>query len=190
MQINRLLIFFGILFLSFSANAAETYVLDQDHSYVLWRVNHFDFSTQVGKWYVKGTLVLDKDKPQNSKLTATIQVTDIITGLPELDKHLKGKLFFDVTQFPTATYTSDKIVLTGKKSAKVYGNLTVHGVTKPVVLDVTLTQIAKNPITDKMTAGFKATTKIKRSDFGITTLIPGVSDEVELDIGAEAAPAQ
>ena len=175
-----------LLFISAPIQAAETFNLDPQHTYVLWRIKHLGFSTQAGKWYVSGTLVLDKDKPENSKVNVTIQIADVVTGIPDLDKHLKGKLFFDVAQFPTATFVSDKVDVSGKDTAKVHGILTVHGISKPVVLDVTLNQAAVNPISDKMTAGFSATTNIKRSDFGITTLLPGLADEVNLNIEAEA----
>ena len=174
------------LFFTFPVQAAETLILDPQHTYILWHIKHFGFSTQAGKWYVSGTLVLDKEKPQNSKVNATIQVADMITGIPELDKHLKGKLFFDVEQFPTATFVSNKVVVTGKTTAKVYGMLTVHGISKPVTLDVSLNKAGMNPINDKMTVGFTAFTKIKRSDFAINTLIPGLADEVTIDIEAEA----
>ena len=175
-----------LLFFTVSAQAAETLTLDPQHTYVLWHIKHFGFSTQAGKWYASGTLILDKDKPQNSKVNATIQVADMITGIPELDKHLKGKLFFDVEQFPTATFVSNKVVVTGKKTAKVHGILTVHGISKPVILDVILNKAGMNPINDKMTVGFTASTKIKRSNFAINTLIPGLADEVTIDIEAEA----
>jgi|SRR5579885_955366 polyisoprenoid-binding protein YceI len=166
--------------------SAETYVLDPQHTYILWHISHFGFTTQSGKWYANGTLILDKDKPQKSKVNATIQVGNIITGIPELDKHLKGGLFFDVEHFPTATFASTKVEMTGKTTANVYGTLTLHGVTKSVVLNVKLNQAGVSPITDKMTVGFTATTSIKRSDFGISTLLPGLGDNVKIDIEAEA----
>jgi len=166
--------------------AAETYTLDPQHTYVLWHINHLGFSTQVGKWYATGTLVLDKENPKNSQVNATIQIADIVTGIPELDKHLKGKLFFNAEQFPVATFVSDQVDITGKSTAKVHGKLTIHGVTKPAILMVKLNQVGINPISDKMTAGFSATAKIKRSDFGISTLLPSLGDEVQIDIGSEA----
>ncbi|ARH00333.1 hypothetical protein B6V88_07810 [Legionella micdadei] len=164
----------------------ETLTLDPQHSYVLWRIEHLGFSTQAGKWYVNGTLTLDKENPQNSKVNVTINLADIITGIPNLDKHLKGPLFFDVAKYPTATYVSKKIEVLSNNTAKVQGMLTLHGVTKAVSLDVTLNKVGKNPITDKNTAGFTASTTIKRSNFGIKTLLPQVGDEVKIDIGAEA----
>lgn len=176
----------SLFFLGMSAQAAETMTIDQAHTYVLWHIKHLNFSTQAGKWYASGTLLLDQEHPENSKVNITIPVSDMITGIPELDKHLKGKLFFDTDQFPTATFISDKVEVTGKDTAKVNGMLTVHGVTKPVVLDVKLNSTGKNPISEKMTAGFSATTTIKRSDFGINTLLPGLSDDVKLEIEVEA----
>lgn len=183
----RVIIFFILLLpLTYAVAATETYTLDPQHSYVLWHVDHFGFSKPSGKWMAEGTLALDQTKPQNSKVNVTIHVANIITGIPELDDHLKGKLFFDTAQFPTATFVSDKIDVTGKKTAKVHGVLTVHGVSKPVTLNVTLNKIGESPITNKMTAGFDATTQIKRSDFGINTLLPGVSDNVKIDLEVEA----
>lgn len=166
--------------------ASETYTLDPQHTYVLWHIKHLGFSTQVGKWYASGTLVLDKDKLQNSKVNATIQVANMVTGIPELDKHLTGKLFFDTAQFPTATFVSNKVEVTGENTANVYGMLTLHGITKPVILNTIFNQAGNNPVTDKMTVGFSANTQIKRSDFDIKTLIPNVGDDVYLQIEAEA----
>lgn len=185
--IKFILFFIFLLGLAFPVYASETYTLDNQHTYVLWHIKHLGFTTQAGKWYASGTLVLDKDQPKNSKVNATIQVANIITGIPELDKHLTGKLFFDTAQFPTATFTSDKVEMTGKTTAKVYGTLTLHGVSKPVMLNVTFNQAGNNPITDKMTVGFSATTEIKRSDFGIKTLLPSVGDDVKIEIEAEAS---
>jgi polyisoprenoid-binding protein YceI len=166
--------------------AAETLTLDPQHSYILWFVNHQGFSIQTGKWFINGTLILDKDNPQNSKVNATINVADIITGIPELDNHLKSQMFFDAAKFPTATFVSDKIDPTSKTTAKVHGTLTLHGISKPVILDVKFNKAGKNIVHDRMTAGFSATTDIKRSDFGINAFIPDVSDDVKIKIGAEA----
>src|SRR6185437_16449633 len=169
------------------AYAADTYTIDPNHSYVLWHISHFDFSYPSGKWMVtEGTLSLDKDKTQNSKVNVLIHVNDMITGIPELDKHLKEPLFFDTEKYPQATFVSDKVMLTGKDSAKVHGILTVHGVSKPIILNVKLNKMGISPITNKETVGFTATTNLKRSDFGISTLLPGLGDEVQINIEAEA----
>lgn len=174
------------LFINVAWAAEESYTLDPLHSYVLWHIDHFGFSYPSGKWMASGTLLLDQANPQNSKVNATIKVTDITTGVPELDKHLREPLFFDVAKYPTATFISNKVDVTGKDTALVYGTLTLHGVSKPVILNVKLNKLGQNPINNKMGAGFSASSKIKRSDFGITTLLPGLGDDVTLDIEAEA----
>jgi polyisoprenoid-binding protein YceI len=165
--------------------AADTYTLDSKHTYVLWHINHFGFSNPSGKWMAEGTIVIDDAKPDNSKVNATIHTDTLATGLADLDEHLKSPLFFDVKQFPTATFVSNKVKMTGKSTATVTGMLTLHGITKPVTLNVTLNKEAINPISNKPSVGFSATAKLNRSDFGITTLLPGLSDEVVLDIQAE-----
>ncbi|MFO9415168.1 YceI family protein [Legionella pneumophila serogroup 1] len=164
----------------------QTLTLDNQHTYVLWKVKHLGFSTQAGKWYASGQLVLDKDNPQQGKVNVTIKVDDIVTGIPELDRHLKGKLFFDTKQFPTATFVSNRVEVMGKNKAKVYGMLTLHGVTKPIILNVILNKAGINLLNDRETAGFSATTSLKRSDYGIKALIPEVGDDVEIEIEAEA----
>lgn len=164
----------------------QTLTLDNQHTYVLWKVKHLGFSTQAGKWYASGQLVLDKDNPQQSKVNVTINVDDIVTGIPELDKHLKSKLFFDTKQFPTATFVSNRVEVMGKNKAKVYGMLTLHGATKPIILNVILNKAGINLLNDRETAGFSATTSLKRSDYGIKALIPEVGDDVEIEIEAEA----
>lgn len=169
-----------------SAYAADKYILDDAHTYVGWTISHFGFSHPSGKWMAKGTMELDKDKPQDSKVEATINVADIITGIPKLDQHLKGEEFFDVDKYPTATFVSTKVITTGKDTAKVEGDLTLHGVTKPVTLDVKLNKGEVSPLTNKMTAGFSATATISRSAFGIKAYAPGLGDEVKLNIEAEA----
>ena len=166
--------------------AAEKFTLDNQHSYVQWHIKHLGFSTQTGKWYVTGFVTLDKENPKNSNVEVTINVANMITGIPDLDKHLKGKLFFDVEHYPTATFVSNKIDVLNKTSAKVHGILTLHGISKPVTLMVSLNKIGKDLIYDRMTAGFSASTEIKRSSFGIMTLLPDVGDDVVLEIGAEA----
>lgn len=168
------------------AGDLQTFNLDKQHSSVRWEVDHFGFSTPSGKWLATGTLDLDEKNPANSKVEVTIDIADMITGIPELDKHLRGALFFDAEQFPIATFVSDKIEITGKKTAIIKGNLTVRGITKPVTLDVKLNKHAKNPINNKETVGFSATTTIKRSQFGIKTLLPKLGDKVKLVIEVEA----
>jgi polyisoprenoid-binding protein YceI len=169
-----------------SLAATEKYTFDPMHTQVLFHINHFGFSNPAGKWLVEGSLDLDKDKIMKSKVSATINIANMNTGIPELDKHLKSELFFDVAKFPTATFVSDKIDRVGSNKAVVHGTLTLHGVSKPIRLNVKLNKMGINPINNKFTAGFTASTKFKRSDFGLKALLPGLGDEVTLDIESEA----
>jgi len=183
-------LFTGLVFLLISFNVfakSETYTLDPSHSYVMWRISHFGFSHPTGKWPANGTLLLDQNAPQKSKVNIIIQLADLDTGNPELNKHLNSPLFFDASKYPTATFVSNKIELVGKNKAKVYGILTVHGVSKPIILDTTLNKAAENPITNKPTVGFSATTHLNRSDYGLTSFLPGLSDNVDLSIEIEAS---
>lgn len=178
-----------LMALAFSAPtyaAPVTYTLDKNHTYVLWSIDHLGFSTQYGKWYATGQLVLDKDNPNQSKVNAKIDVSNMITGIPELDKHLQSTLFFNTAKFPTATFVSDKVTPQGDNKATVDGTLTLRGVSKPVQLQVTLNKEGMNPISNKSSVGFTATTTLNRSDFGINAFLPSVSDKVDLTIGGEA----
>lgn len=168
----------------------ETYTLDSTHSYVEYHYNHVGFSNPSGKWLANGTLQLDDKKFANSSANITIQVESVVTGLPVLDEHLKGVDFFDVAKYPTATFVSTKIAKINGKKFDLVGNLTLHGVTKPVTLHVVTNDHKVSPITKLDTVGYSATTTIKRSDFGLAAYVPAVSDEVRLDIELEAAKAQ
>ena len=175
-----------MLVLSAPAMAADTYKLDASHTAITWHISHFGFSNPSGKFMnVDGTLVLDQANPAASKVNVTIPVGDIDSGVPLLDEHLKSDKFFDVAQFPTATFASNKVDVTGKDTAIVHGSLTLHGVTKPVDLKVKLNKLGTNMM-NKPTAGFTATAMLKRSDFGMTTYLPGLGDDVTIDIESEA----
>jgi polyisoprenoid-binding protein YceI len=174
------------LFAAPAQAAPETYKLDASHTAVTWHVNHFGFSTPSGKFMnVDGTLVLDEADPAASKVNVTIALDGVNSGVAKLDEHLKNADFFDIEKFPTATFASTAVEKTGDNTAKVTGDLTLHGVTKPVVLDVTLNKIGENMMKVK-TAGFSATTTIKRTDFGIDKYAPNLGDDVKIEIESEA----
>ena len=172
--------------LAFSAQAAEKFTLDASHTAITWHVDHFGFSTPSGKFMsVKGEVMLDEANPAASSVNVTIDIAGINSGVPKLDEHLKSPDFFDVAKFPTATFVSKKVETTGADTAKVSGDLTLHGVTKPVTLDVKLTKIGENMMKLK-TAGFTASTTIKRSEFGMTTYVPNLGDDIKIEIESEA----
>lgn len=167
----------------------NSYTLDPTHSYVLWHINHFGFSNPSGKWMANGTFIFDKNHPQTSKVTATVNIADGVTGIPALDQHMQSAEFFDAKQFPTATFVSDNIKLTGKQTADVSGQLTMHGVTKPLTFHVKLNKIGVSVVTNKPTIGFSGSATLNRSDYGISAYAPGLSNQVQLEIEVEASPA-
>lgn len=181
----------AVAFLTFlgpvTAKAAETYTLDPTHTTVVWSAEHFGYSKPHGLFpMVEGTLVLDEAAPDKSSVNVTVDTGKIVTGNEKFDGHLKSKDFFDVEKFPKATFVSKKVEKTGDKTAKVTGDLTLLGVTKPLTLDVTYNKSAPNPMSGKPTVGFSATGTIKRSEYGLKYAIPGVSDDVAIVIEAEA----
>ncbi len=184
---KALALILGIFFFCSSfVYAAETYTIDPSHTAVIWHISHFGFSHPTGKWMVSGTILFDEAHPDKSTVEVTIPVNAITTGDPELDKHLNAPLFFDTEKFPTATFVSNKIDLTGKESAKIYGTLTLHGVAKPVTLTVKLNKMGPNPLSHLQSMGLTGSTTIKRSDFGIVALLPGLGDDVTIEIELEA----
>lgn len=169
---------------------AGTYRLDPSHSKATWSVTHFGFSTYVGQFAtVNGVLVLDPKAPAASKLDVTVDTTSLGTLNPALDTHLKSADFLDVAKYPQALFHATRIVVTGPKTAAITGDLTLHGVTKPVTLEATFTQAGVNPLDKKYSLGFAATAKIRRSDFGVSAYVPAVSDEVALQFEAELKAA-
>ncbi|MGX7705313.1 YceI family protein [Methylobacterium sp. Gmos1] len=160
---------------------AGTYVVDPGHTQAVFTVNHFGFSQYTGIFSdVSGTLELQPAKPAESRLKVTIPVKSLYTPSQHMLDSLKSDKFLDVAQFPEMTFTSTKVTPEGKDKAKVVGDLTLHGVTKPVTLEVTLVGAGANPMNKKQTVGFEAKGTIKRSEFGVKAFVPAVSDEVHL----------
>jgi polyisoprenoid-binding protein YceI len=172
--------------------AAGTYAADAGHTMVVWEVDHFGFSKYTGIFGdVTGTLVIDPANPAASKVDVTIPVAKVTTASSGLTGHLLragkdgGKPDFFGAAPADAKFVSTSVVLDDDgDEAKVTGNLTLNGVTKPVTLDVDFHGAGTNPYNKKATIGFEAEGKIRRSDFGIAYGIPAVSDEVELEIHA------
>ncbi len=161
------------------SNAGNKYFIEKNHTSVVWIVNHFGYSNVSGKFTdISGEIIFDEKKPQNSSLQVEIKIDSIATGLPKFEEHLKSKDFFDVKTFPTAKFVSKKIVIDGKKTAQIFGDLTLRGVTKEVILKTQFNKSAPNPMNQKPTIGFTAKTSINRSDFDIKYALPGVSDKV------------
>lgn len=160
-----------------------TYKVDGGHTQVVFAWDHMGFTNNAGTIAEPtGTLTLDKAIPANSKVSVTFQIANLRTGVAKLDEHLMKPDFFDVAQFPTATFVSTSVKPEGATGAEITGNLTLHGVTKPVTLDTQFYGAGASPRGQKENIGFVATGTIKRSDFGMGMAVPLVSDAIELKI--------
>lgn len=178
---------------SASANdAAGVYKLDPAHASVTWKISHLGLSFYTARFTkFNAELDIDPEKPADAKLSVTVDATSVRTDYPfadskDFDKELvESPNFFNAKKFPEITFASTAIELTGDKSAKVTGDLTLLGVTKPVTMDVRLNGQIMHPFKKKPAIGFSGETTIQRSDFGMTHLVPNVGNEVQLLIEAE-----
>ena len=175
-----------------AAFAAEPYQIDPNHTQVEYTYNHLGFSHITGHLNrVEGDFLFDAKDPTKSSIQVHVPISSITVGVPDLDKELVGATFFEADKFPLATFQSTAVTSTGTNKLAVAGDLTIHGVTKPVTRDVTVNKIGTHPMRGVPAAGFDATATIKRSDFGVALYVPNVSDEVTLHITMEAfAPKQ
>ncbi len=184
---------FALLSLGTAAVHADPvdYTLDNGHTQVLFSWNHFGFSNPTANFNtISGTLKWDEKKPTDSSVSVTIPLDGLDTHVAKLDEHLKSPDFFDAAKYPNITFNSTKVVKGAKKNTyKVTGDLTVHGVTKPITLDVVINKVGIHPMIKKPDVGINATGTLKRSDFGVAAYVPNVSDEIKLNITAEALGA-
>ncbi len=162
---------------------AGAYAVEPDHTRILFSVSHMGFTTYFGNFTgASGSLTLDPKSAAASALDVSVPVDSVSTTNAKLDGELKSDAWFDAAKYPTITFKSTKVTRAGADTAKVNGDLTLHGVTKPVTLTVTFNGAGTNPLDKKYTAGFEATGKIKRSDFGVTKYVPLIGDSVDLTI--------
>jgi polyisoprenoid-binding protein YceI len=158
-----------------------TYGIDSAHTQVGFSISHFGFTNYAGLFAgATGTLKLDPAHPANDKLDVTIPVDSIVTTVPKLTDELKGGQWFDSAKFPQASYNSSAVAVGPGGEITITGNLTLHGVTKPLTLHAHLMGTGVNPISKKYTVGFEAKGEIKRTDFGVSLYAPALGEEVEL----------
>ena len=171
---------------------AATYTLDPGHTQVVFSWNHFGYSNPTAQFRkIEGTLEFDAANPTKANVKVTIPLNSVNTNVEKLDEHLQAADFFDSAKYPDAVFKSTKVEKgASENQLKVTGDLSLHGVTKPVVLDVTVAKVGEHPMRKAPAAGFDATATIKRSDFGITTYVPMVSDDIKLRITSEAIDAK
>ena len=170
--------------------AAIPFELNKDHTDLMFEISHAGYTMKHG-WFrnLSGTLSFDENKIEASRVDVTIKASSVDTNHAQRDKDLSGPGFLDVAQFPELHFVSTKITRDGERALIVEGSLTMHGITRPLLLQATLNKVAPNPFTHAATVGFTASAQLKRSDFGVTTLIPIIGDDVSITIDAEFSAA-
>ena len=166
--------------------APETYVIDGSHTYPRFSYSHLGYSTQLSRFSnTTGKVVFDK-AAKRGEVDIVIDMNSVDTGFKKFDEHLRSADFFETAKFPSATFKSTKVTFEGDKPARVDGDLTIKGITRPVTLTVTSFQAMPHPMLKTDAIGANAHTVIKRSEFGAGMYAPHVSDDVRIDIAIEA----
>lgn len=162
-----------------------SFKLETSHARIVFSLSHMGLSTWYGDFSgATGTLTLDPKAPAASSLEVSIPTASVSTTNAVLDGELKAADWLDATQFPTITFKSTKVTPTGPTTAQVTGDLTLHGVTRPVTLDATFKAAGSNIMTKAYTVGFEVKGHLKRSDFGVKKYVPLIGDDVDVVISA------
>ncbi|MFM7067136.1 MAG: YceI family protein [Gammaproteobacteria bacterium] len=170
--------------------APVTYAFDTVHSRVTFHVSHLGFSHSLGQLFIApGTFVFDTADWSKGRVTATMPADSLTFGDAKWDAHVKSADFLDAARFPNVTFTATEVKQTGESTGTLSGDLTVHGVTRPVTLQLRLNAATSHPLRKVPAIGFTARGLIKRSDFGVAAYVPMVGDELEVRIEVEALQA-
>ncbi len=165
---------------------AGSYRLDTSHANIVFGVSHLGFSMYIGRFNrFDATLDFKSEDVTKSTLEVTVHTASVDVNNSELEAKLIDKDFFDIKAFPEAKFVATSIVKTAADKGKITGNLTLKGVTKPVVLDAIFNGHGANPYSGGKVLGFSASGSFKRSDFGMESYVPAVGDEVDLTIEVE-----
>jgi polyisoprenoid-binding protein YceI len=186
---QKMMRLFAILFFSVSAISifakTETYTIDSVHSSITFKIRHF-FSKVTGNFNeFEGQIIVDRENMEKSQTKASIDMNSINTRNEKRDNHLRSEDFFDVEKFPTMTFQSKKWAKVSENEFDVTGDLSLHGITKEVVLKVKSLGFGDGP-DGVYLSGWEGSTKIKKSDFGITYGGATLGDEVEIMIEVES----
>lgn len=188
------LVLFASFCLAATAQANDTFRIDPSHSTIAFRVRHMLGTAKGSFAKFSGTIDVDREHPEQSSVSVTIQAASIDTAIAKRDDHLRGELF-NVAKYPEITFKSRRVKQTGANSGEIAGDLTMHGVTRAITLNVQLLSnpeaLAKNP-----TSRWRVTTApLKRSQFGLVfsrsaETVSMISDDVSVDIEIEATRAR
>ena len=171
--------------------APVDYKIDPTHTATVFSWNHFGFSTPSANFTdIQGVIKVDNAKPSNSSVDVIIPISSVNTNVPALDKEFQEEAWFNAAKYPNITFKSTKVETKDKKHFKITGDLTVKGVTKPVVLDAVLNKQGEHPVAKVPAIGFNATTSFDRSAFGIGNYVPNVGDKITVNITTEATAAK
>ncbi len=173
--------------MNIASAAVETYVIDPVHSSLGFTIRHFVSKVPGTFTKVNGTITVDRDNLEKSSVDVVIDVGSVSTANEKRDNDLKSANFFDVANFATATFKSKSWKKTGEDTFDITGDLTVHGVTKELVLQVTL--LGFGPGMKGQLSGWEGTTKLKKSDFGVKgppMLSKALGDDVAMHFTVEA----
>ncbi|EXD69206.1 yceI-like domain protein [Acinetobacter baumannii 58452] len=170
--------------------APVDYKIDPTHTATVFSWNHFGFSTPSANFSdIQGVIKVDNAKPANSSVNVTIPLSSVNTNVPALDKEFQEEAWFNAAKYQNITFKSTKVETKDKKHFKITGDLTVKGITKPVVLDAVLNKQGEHPMAKVPAIGFNATTSFNRSDFGLGNYVPNVGDKITVNITTEATAA-
>lgn len=175
-----------------TASTPVAYRIDPTHAQVRMTWNHLGLSNPGATFeQVEGVLMIDEANPSRSTVEVRIPVSSLDSGVAQMDAEFQTEKFFDAARYPNITFRSRSVEFIGLgRSFKVTGDLTVRNVTRQVVLDAKLNGAGEHPMLKTPAAGFSATTRLKRSDFGLTIALPMVSDEIDVQITIEAMVPQ
>ena len=174
-----------------AAGSLQAFSIDDVHSMALFRIQHMGSGQFWGRFNdVSGNFAFQPGSADGLRFDVTIKTESVDTGVPDLDKHLRSPDFFAVKDFPTMTFKSTKATKTGERTFEVAGELSMHGVTKPVT--ATLEYCGMADMGRGPRAGFEATFKVKRSDFGMKYGVEkgAIGDEVKVVVGLEGTAAK
>lgn len=176
----------GILVSQSVLARSERYTLDASHTYPSFAISHLGFSIQRGRFdRTHGTIHFDPVTKTGS-LAIDVEVASLDSGDEARDKNLKGDQFFDAARYPLIHFQSDTWVFEGEKLLRIEGQLTLRGVTRPLVLRVEHFQCGRNPFLLQQECGAELSGRLKRSDYGMTAYLPKIGDDVDLSIQVEA----
>ncbi|MBL4917610.1 YceI family protein [Szabonella alba] len=171
--------------------APEAWVIDPSHSQIVFSYSHLGYSTNWGMFGgFEGEIAFDQEDPAASSVSVAFPVRSMLTGWEGRFEHFMSADFFGADENDTVSFSSTTIEVTGDNTAMITGDLTMNGITKPVVLDAVMNQLGDHPMENKPWAGFSATTTLLRSDFDMGAFAPFVSDEVEVQLSIEATKAE